>query len=550
MIRMAVALRLLVIQRALVRHGLDEFVQATHLYRPLRLLQLLFPWTWFARRRGGSRGQRLREALEELGPIFIKFGQALSTRRDLLPRDIADELARLQDSVPPFPGPEARARIESALGQPVGSLFASFDTEALAAASIAQVHAATLTDGREVVVKVLRPGMREVIRRDLDVLHQLASLAHRYWEPATRLRPSEVVAEYEKTILDELDLMREAANASQLRRNFEGSDLLQVPEVYWDLCRRDVMVMERIRGVPISAVSRLRETGTDIRKLAENGVTIFFTQVFRHNFFHADMHPGNVFVDISDPANPRYAAVDFGIIGELEPRDQYYLAANFLAFFDRDWQRIAELHLESGWIPSTARLSELTAAVRTVCEPIFNKPLGEISFGMVLLRLFEVARRFEMPVQPQLILLQKTLLNIEGLGRELYPELDLMKTARPVLREWMDERVGPRGLIGSLRRHWPDLAESLKMLPVVAQRAARRAYEEEWELPIRERGAAERQQRLEASARHHDRLLVAAAVFLGGIVWVGLEVEPGWAGWVLALGGFATLTAGLLSRRS
>ncbi|MFZ9086110.1 MAG: ubiquinone biosynthesis regulatory protein kinase UbiB [Steroidobacteraceae bacterium] len=549
MTRLAVAVRLLTIQRALVRHGLDEFVRATHLYRPLRLLQLLSPWTWFARRRGGSRGQRLREALEELGPIFIKFGQALSTRRDLLPRDIADELARLQDSVPPFPGEEARARIESALGQPVGSLFASFETEALAAASIAQVHAATLADGREVVVKVLRPGMREVIRRDLDVLHQLARLAHRYWQPATRLRPSEVVTEYEKTILDELDLMREAANAAQLRRNFEGSDLLHVPEVYWDLCRRDVMVMERIRGVPISEVSRLREAGTDIRKLSENGVTIFFTQVFRHNFFHADMHPGNVFVDITDPANPRYAAVDFGIIGELEPRDQYYLAANFLAFFDRDWQRIAELHLESGWIPSSARLSELTAAVRTVCEPIFNKPLGEISFAMVLLRLFEVARRFEMPVQPQLILLQKTLLNIEGLGRELYPELDLMKTARPVLREWMDERVGPRGLLRSLRRHWPDLAESLKMLPVVAQRAGRRAYEEEWELPIRERGAAEQRTQLETLTRRRDTLWVAGTLFLGGVLWLGLEADPRWAGWVLAVGGFAPMAARLLRSR-
>ncbi len=278
-------------------------------------------------------------------------------------------------------------------------------------------------------------------------------------------------------------------------------------------------------------------------------MTIFFTQVFRHNFFHADMHPGNVFVDITDPANPRYAAVDFGIIGELEPRDQYYLAANFLAFFDRDWQRIAELHLESGWIPSSARLSELTAAVRTVCEPIFNKPLGEISFAMVLLRLFEVARRFEMPVQPQLILLQKTLLNIEGLGRELYPELDLMKTARPVLREWMDERVGPRGLLRSLRRHWPDLAESLKMLPVVAQRAGRRAYEEEWELPIRERGAAEQRTQLETLTRRRDTLWVAGTLFLGGVLWLGLEADPHWAGWVLAVSGLATMAARLLRSR-
>jgi ubiquinone biosynthesis protein len=548
LISLAVARRLIGIQRVLVRHGLDEYVRATHLYRPLRFLFYLSPWTWFTRSKGKTRGEKLRLALEELGPIFIKFGQALSTRRDLLPRDIADELAKLQDQVPPFPGADARAQVERALGQPVTELFASFEEAPLAAASVAQVHAATLSDGREVVVKVLRPGMRAVIGRDVAVLHALATLAERYWAESKRLRPREVVAEYEKTIFDELDLMREAGNASQLRRNFAGSPLLHVPEVHWDLCRRDVMVMERIRGVPISDIERLKALGTDIQKLSENGVTIFFTQVFRHNFFHADMHPGNIFVDVTDPANPRYAAVDFGIVGSLEARDQYYLAANFLAFFDRDWQRIAELHLESGWIPPNARVGELTSAVRTVCEPIFNKPLGEISFGMVLLRLFEVARRFEMPVQPQLILLQKTLLNIEGLGRQLYPELDLFKTARPILRQWMGERIGPEAFAQGLKDHWPDLAESLKMLPVVLQRAVRRAFEDDFRLRTESRSVEALREELRSGQARSSIMLAAGAFFLGGVAWLSLATPPAWFGWLLLAAGGGTMLARVVSR--
>jgi ubiquinone biosynthesis protein len=549
LISLPVARRLVGIQRVLGRHGLDDYVRATHLYRPLRFLFYLSPWTWFARSQGTTRGERLRLALEELGPIFVKFGQALSTRRDLLPRDIADELAKLQDRVPPFDGAAARAQVEKSLGKPVGELFGSFDEQPLAAASIAQVHAATLKDGREVVVNVLRPGMREVIGRDLEVMYAMAELAERYWPESKRLRPVEVVEEYEKTILDELDLLREAGNASQLKRNFAGSPLLHVAEVHWDLCRRDVMVMERIRGVPIAEMDRLRELGTDIQKLAENGVTIFFTQVFRHNFFHADMHPGNIFIDVSDPANPRYAAVDFGICGALETRDQYYLAANFLAFFDRDWQRIAELHLESGWIPPHARLSELTAAVRTVCEPIFNKPLGEISFGIVLLRLFEVARRFEMRVQPQLILLQKTLLNIEGLGRELYPELDLFKTARPILRQWMNERVGPDAFAQGLRRHWPDLAESLQMLPVVVQRAVRRAYEDDFRVRTESSSVDDLRRELAEGQRNRNSLLAGGAFFLGGILWLSLLTSPDWVGWAMAAGGASWMLARLFADR-
>ena len=429
--KLRVVLRLIEIQRVLLKHGLDDYVRATHLYRPLRFVFFLSPRVWFERRRAVSRAARLRLALEELGPIFVKFGQAVSTRRDLLPPDIADELAKLQDRVPPFPGALARQLIERAYARPVAQVFASFEETPLAAASIAQVHAARLPGGEEVVVKVLRPDMRAVIERDLEVLHALADLAQRYWIEGRRLRPREIVAEYQKTILDELDLMREAANASQLKRNFAASELLYVPEVYWDYCRNDVMVMERIHGVPISDLARLKAAGTDIPQLAENGVRIFFTQVFRHNFFHADMHPGNIFVLVDDPQRPRYAAVDFGIVGTLDPHDQHYLAENFLAVFDRNYRRVAQLHLESGWVPPGTRIDEMESAVRTVCEPIFDRPLKDISFGRILLRLFEISRRFNMQIQPQLMLLQKTLLNVEGLGRDLYPDLDIWRTASP-----------------------------------------------------------------------------------------------------------------------
>jgi len=536
MISRRVTGRLLTIHRVLVRYGLDDFVRATHLYRPLRFVFWLSPWTWFRRRRG-TRGERLRRALEDLGPIFVKFGQVVSTRRDLLPADIADELAKLQDRVPPFPGEAARARIEEALGRPVAELFRSFDVTPLAAASIAQVHAATLDDGREVVVKVLRPDMRTMIERDLEVLHTLAALAQTYWVESRRLRPRELVIEYERTILNELDLMREAGNASQLKRNFAGSAILHVPEVHWDLCRRDVMVMERIRAVPISDVARLRELGADIPKLAENGVTIFFTQVFRHNFFHADMHPGNIFVDVSDPANPRYAAVDFGIVGTLDPGDQLYLAGNFLAFFERDYRRVAVLHLESGWVPAGTRVDELESAVRTVCEPIFNKPLKDISFGLVLLHLFEIARRFQMQIQPQLILLQKTLLNIEGLGRQLYPELDLWKTALPILRDWMRERSHPRALAQSLKGHWPDIAEAIKVLPVIARRAVRQAYDDELVVKTESVSLEALRAELRADRRRSDTVIAAAAVFVGGILWTALATQPVWIGWLLTVGG-------------
>src|SRR5688572_21244462 len=553
--KLRVLSRLIEIQRVLVRHGLDEFVRATHLYRPLRFIFLLSPWTWAVRRGDAPRAERLRLALEELGPIFVKFGQALSTRRDLLPLDIADELAKLQDRVPPFDGKVARAIIEAAYGRTAEQVFSVFEEQPLAAASIAQVHAAELrpevalngAKTREVVVKVLRPGMHQVIARDLEVLHALAQFAHHNWEGSKRLRPMEVVREYEKTIIDELDLMREAGNASQLRRNFEGSPLLYVPAVHWDFCRPGVMVLERIRGVQISNMARLREAGTDIRKLAVNGVEILFTQVFKHNCFHADMHPGNIFVLTDNPAQPTYAAVDFGIVGTLDPRDQYYLAENFLAVFDRDYRRVATLHLESGWVPEGSRVDEMESAIRTVCEPIFNKPLKEISFGTVLLRLFEISRRFNVSIQPQLILLQKTLLNIEGLGRDLYPDLDIFKTAGPIMREWVREKMSGRALLENARTQLPEILTSLQSLAPLVRSAVQRAQDGRLRLAVEAPEINALRTEIRRTNRRRDKVTIAAVLLLGGLVWMSLGHQPYWAGWALSGTGGAWLL-GLLRR--
>nr|VFJ88696.1 MAG: 2-octaprenylphenol hydroxylase [Candidatus Kentron sp. LFY] len=462
--RIRQALRLVYINIVLVRHGLDEIILATHLFRPIRFLLYLLPWNW-RRKPRAPRAVRLRMTLEDLGPIFVKFGQILSTRRDLLPEDIANELAKLQDRVPPFPGQQARSLIERAYACPLGEVFAAFDETPIASASIAQVHAARLPDGQEVVVKVLRPNIEQVIKRDVSLLYSLAELAQRYWPTGRRLRPKEVVAEYEKTILDELDLLREGASATQLRRNFQDSHDLYVPTVFWPQTRQDVMVMERISGIPISDRETLERHGTNFKVLAERGVEIFFTQVFRHNFFHADMHPGNIFVSVETPEDPTYIAVDFGIMGTLTLQDQRYIAENFVAFFNRDYRRVAELHIMSGWVSSDTRVEEFESAIRTVCEPIFERPLKDISFGHLLVRLFQTARRFNMEVQPQLVLLEKTLLNIEGLGRQLYPDLDLWRTAKPFLERWMQEQLGMRAMVRELRTQIPRWGRALPTLP-------------------------------------------------------------------------------------
>jgi len=521
--------RMLAIQRVLVKYGLDDVIKETHLFRPLRFLFYLAP-----RRRDSSAplGERIRLALEELGPIFVKFGQAISTRRDLLPPDIADELAKLQDAVPPFPAEQAIEIINGAYGEPVEAVFERFDVEPLAAASIAQVHTAKLKAGTEVIVKVLRPGVLEQIERDLDVLRTLAGLADRYWEHGKRLRPLEVVDEYEHTILDELDLMREAANTAQLKRNFQGSDMLYVPEIYWDYCRPEVMVQERIYGTPISDMKALRKAGANIQLLAENGVEIFFTQVFRHNFFHADMHPGNIFVILTDPERPKYAAVDFGIVGTLSPEDQRYLAENFLAFFDRNYHRIAKLHIDSGWVPAGTRVDQLETAVRTVCEPIFNKPLAEISFAQVLMRLFRVAQRFDVEVQPQMILLHKTLFNIEGLGRQLYPELDLWKTAHPVLRQWMDEQVGGRAILKDVRENLPQLREALRELPTILSHVGEQVAEGRIRFNLQSPELREINKQLNGQRRQRYWLTAAATSAVTGALVMTLGPEPV-IGWVL-----------------
>ena len=474
-------IRMLHINWVLMLHGLDDIIFTTHLFRPFRFIIYLFPWNWFRRKRK-PRAVRMREALEDLGPIFIKFGQMLSTRRDLLADDIADELQGLQDNVPPFPGDQARKIIQKAFGKTVTELFETFEEQPLASASIAQVHAAVLKTGEDVVVKVLRPDILPVIKRDISLLYIIAELAAKYSSQLRRLRPVEVVAEYEKTIIDELDLLREAANASQLRRNFEGSNDLYVPEIYWDFVRKNVLVMERIYGTPIRDTEALIEQQTDMERLAAMGVEIFFTQVFTHNFFHADMHPGNIFVDTDNPKAPKYIAVDFGIMGTLSQTDKRYLAENFLAFFQRDYYKVAKLHVESGWVPSHTRVDEFESAIRSVCEPIFEKPLKEISFGQLLLRLFQTARRFNMEVQPQLVLLQKTLLNIEGLGRQLYPELDLWKTAKPFLENWMEEQVGPRALLRNIKDDMPYLIEKMPEIPGLVYKSLKAYAEGEYHL--------------------------------------------------------------------
>ena len=525
---------------------MDELVLATHLFRPFRFVYYLAPWNWFGRScEKESRGVRLRKALEDLGPIFVKFGQLLSTRRDLLPDDIAKELAKLQDQVPPFSPALAKQQIETALEGKIEDYFEEFSESALASASIAQVHAARTKDGREVVIKVLRPNVLTTISKDLEILHLVAALAERYWSDAKRLRPREVVAEYEKTLLDELDLIREAANASQLRRNFKNSPLLYVPEVLMEFSRKNILVIERISGIPISDMDLLNAAGVNLELLSSRGVEIFFTQVFRDNFFHADMHPGNIFVSRDNPQAPQYIAVDFGIVGTLSNSDKKYLAGNFLAFFQRDYRKVAQLHIDSGWVPSSTRVDELEAAVRTVCEPIFEKPLKEISFGHVLLRLFQTARRFQMEVQPQLVLLQKTLLSIEGLGRQLNPDLDLWQTAKPFLEKWVAEQIGVKAAAKNIIGRLPEWGEMVPELPGLAydclQQAKIGKLKVQWDSPQLQKLGEEmaEQHRQKIFAITGGSCLIAAAIIFGldGHQPMIVAGAPVWS-WILgAVGG-------------
>lgn len=449
-----------------LRFGLDELVLSSFSRPWVRLLTRIVS---LGRNLKAPRGERLREALESLGPIFVKFGQVMSTRRDLLPLDIANELARLQDRVPPFDSDVAIAIIEKAFGRPIAQIFATFERRPVASASIAQVHFATLPGGREVAVKVLRPNMLPAIEKDLALMHMMAGWIEGLSADGKRLKPREVVGEFDKYLHDELDLLREAANAAQLRRNMQDLNLVLIPEMVWDFCMPDVMVMQRMDGVPISQVQRLRDAGVDMKKLARDGVTIFFTQVFRDGFFHADMHPGNIQVSLDPATFGRYISLDFGIVGTLTEVDKEYLAQNFSAFFQRDYKRVAELHIESGWVPQQTRVDELESAIRACCEPYFDRPLKEISLGMVLMRLFQTSRRFHVEIQPQLVLLQKTLLNIEGLGRELDPDLDLWSTAKPFLETWMLEQVGPEKLLEQLKAEAPTYAKLLPGLPRLLQ---------------------------------------------------------------------------------
>ncbi|MFZ5843172.1 MAG: ubiquinone biosynthesis regulatory protein kinase UbiB [Pseudomonadota bacterium] len=515
--------RTLAILRVLIHYRLDQDVGIKQ--ARLLLFGLRLAFFWQPRCDAAlARGERLRAALVQLGPIFVKFGQMLSTRRDLLPPDLADALAQLQDKVPPFDSAVAVREIERALGQSVGTAFARFDSTALASASVAQVHAATLLDGSDVVVKIIRPGIREKILADLELLHALARLVERLHIDGRRLRPREVIADYEHTLLDELDLRIEAANTTALKRNFADGELLYVPDIHWSLVRENLLVIERIHGIPIGDIEALKAAGVDMEALAARGVKIFFTQVFRDRYFHADMHPGNIFVDVRNPKAPRYIAIDCAIMGSLDERDQIYLAENFVAFFNRDYRRIAELHVQSGWVPAGTRVEAFEAAVRANCEPIFGKPLAEISFGVFLLQLFQTARRFNMSVQPQLVLLQKTLFYIEGLGRQLYPELDLWKTAKPYLEEWTRDRTSPRRLLKRALERAPIWLNELPAVPELALAALRARAEGEH---VADTGRRLRQLLARESRQRIGALRQLAAVLLTvlaatGLVWPAL----------------------------
>ncbi len=514
--------RLIHINLTLARYGLDEIILSLHLFSPLRFLIYLNPYTWI-RDKSQSRAVRIRLCIESLGPIFIKFGQLLATRRDLLDDALIDELENLLDRVPPFPVDQARGIVEKQLGQPIEKAFLSFDSKVLASASIAQVHGAVLPDGSDVIVKIVRPRIERIIRKDIALLMLLARLANRYWSDAKRIKPLQIVEEFEKTLLNELDLVREAANASELRRNFLDSDDLYVPQVYWDYCKSNIMVMERIEGIPVTDLKQLKRYNINLEKLSRKGVEVFFTQVYKHNFFHADMHPGNIFVSRENPENPKYIAVDFGIMGSLSTSDQRYLAENFVAFFNRDYRRVAELHVDSGWVDRDTRIDDFEAAIRAVSEPIFQRPIAEISFGQFLLRLFETARDFNMEIQPQLLLLQKTFLHIEGLGRQLYPQLDLWDTAKPFLEKWLSEQMGLRALAKGMKRNLPFLAEHIPDLPQLAFKLLDKAANDKLEVQWRSRQLDNLQLEIRRANRRTVRAIIGSSLLVSSVLIAGLD---------------------------
>jgi len=532
----------------LKQYRLDELFNINRLPGPVRWIRVLIPAGKDVS--GLPRGERLRLALQELGPVYVKFGQILSTRRDLLPTDIANELALLQDRVPPFPGEEARGIIEKALGEPVDTVFASFDTQPLASASIAQVHPATLHDGREAVVKVVRPGIEEQLRKDIDLLKTIAGIAERFLQGGARIQPIKVVREFEGVVFDELDMQREAANASMLRRNFEGSKDLYIPEVYWTWCKRRVMVMERVSGMPVGDIEGLREHGVNLKKLARRGIRIFYTQVFRDNLFHADMHPGNILVDASNPDDPTFIAMDFGIVASLSPEDLYYIAENFKALFNQNYRRVASLHIDAGWVPATTRLDELEAAVRSVGEPNFTRPLNEVSFGKLLFDLFSVAHRFQLTLQPQLLMLQKTLLNIEGLGRQLDPEIDIWSVAKPELETILRERHNLENISQELRERLPGWLAKAPELPGLVHDFLVKANSGQLLTRTSSEDAALARQEQFVTRRKILHALAGGSLSIPGAILIALETGP-WFAWgystpgliLLALGGWQIFKA-------
>ena len=509
--------RLFKTHQTLIRYQLDVFFVESNLLKPLRWVFLISPSLWFRKKTKLRKGERLRLALEDLGPLYVKFGQSLSTRPDLLPEDIASELSKLQDKVPPFSGEDAEQEIFNAFGKKPEEIFADFDKEAFASASIAQAHLATLQRGEEVVVKILRPNIWEAIEKDMEILFLFARLLENYSDESKRLKPMEVVKDYQTSVMHELDLLREAANCSQIGRNWEGSEIIKVPKIYKDYCKTNVLVQERIHGIPISDVQELKTAGVDLKKLATNGVRIFFTQVFHHNLFHADMHPGNVFVDISDPDKPMYAAVDFGIVGSLDDLDRRYLALSFSAFFEKDYKSIASNFLAAGWVPSETRLDTFEASIRTVCEPIADKPLEEISFGQVLISLFQTAREFKMENQPQLVQLEKTLLNIEGLGRQLYPKLDIVAAAKPVISEWREQQTDLKTILTKLQQDAPEIRKTIEELPILAKRV----------INSQSNNQSNEEFFNQFSKTIYKSLLGIAVMLTGGIL-LGLEIVLGW----------------------